>query len=373
VAERVRVREITNQEGNRLLRIVRRSSGSVVTWRRAQMVLLSAQGMDVAQIAQVTFTSTDRVRDVLHNFNLDGFDSLYPRYRGGRPPTFTLAQRRAIKRLALSRPQDHDLPFSTWSLAKLAEFLVAEGVVDDISHEGLRALLREQSVSFQRLKTWKQSTDPDFEAKKDRILHLYGLMDGTSDVGDGDPEVVICVDEFGPLNLQPHPGRQWTLTAGGGPRPRRRRRATYTRPHGVRHLLAAYDLSRDRLYGHVKPRKRRGEFLVFLCYLRTLYPPEVRLGLVLDNYSPHLSTSDDPRVGQWAQANNVELAYTPTNASWLNRIEAQFTALRYFALDGTDHSSHAEQASMIRRYVAWRNRNARDRRLGEIINRANVA
>ena len=132
---------------------LRRSTGSVVTWRRAQMVLLSAQGMDVAQIAQVTFSGPDRVRDVLHNFNLDGFDSLYPRYAGGRPPTFTLAQRRAIKQLALSRSQDHDLPFSTWSLAKLADFLVAEGVVDDISHEGLRALLREQGVSFQRLKT----------------------------------------------------------------------------------------------------------------------------------------------------------------------------------------------------------------------------
>jgi transposase len=373
VAERVRVREISSQEGNRLLRIVRRSSGSVVTWRRAQMVLLSAQGMDIAQIAQVSFTSPDRVRDVLHNCNLDGFDSLYPRYRGGRPPTFTLTQRRAIKQLALSRPQDHELPFSTWSLAKLAEFLVAEGVVDDISHEGLRVLLHQEGVSFQVIKTWKQSSDPNFEAKKNRILHLYGLMDGTVDVQPGDPDVVICVDEFGPLNLQPHPGRQWTSRAGGGPRPRRRRRATYTRPHGVRHLLAADDLSRDRLYGHIKPGKRRGEFLVFLRYVRSLYPPGVRLGLVLDNYSPHLSTSDDPRVGQWAAANNVELAYVPTNASWLNRIEAQFTALRYFALDGTDHPSHANQASMIRRYIAWRNRHARDRRLGEIVNRANVA
>ena len=67
MAERVRVRDITNEEGNRLLRIVRRSSGSVVTWRRAQMVLLSAQGMDVPAIAKVTFTSPDRVRDVLPN------------------------------------------------------------------------------------------------------------------------------------------------------------------------------------------------------------------------------------------------------------------------------------------------------------------
>jgi transposase len=171
VAERVRVREITNEEGNRLLGIVRRSSGSVVTWRRAQIVLLSAQGMDVLAIAKVTFTSQDRVRDVLHNFNLDGFDALYPCYRGGRPPTFSLAQRRAIKQLALSRPVDHDLPFSTWGLAKLAEFLVAEGLVD-ISHQGLRLLLREEGVSFQVIKTWKQSSDPDFELKKNRILHL---------------------------------------------------------------------------------------------------------------------------------------------------------------------------------------------------------
>ena len=55
MAERVKVREITNDEGNRLLGIVRRSSGSVVTWRRSQMVLLSAQGMDVAQIAKGGF------------------------------------------------------------------------------------------------------------------------------------------------------------------------------------------------------------------------------------------------------------------------------------------------------------------------------
>jgi len=29
------------------------------------------------------------------------------------------------------------------------------------------------------------------------------------------------------------------------------------------------------------------------------------------------------------------MAYVPFYGSWLNRIEAQFTALRYFALDGT--------------------------------------
>ena len=75
MAARVRLREISNQEGNRLLRIVRRSSGSVVTWRRAQIVLLAARGMTAPRISEVVFTDPDTVRDVIHNFNRDCFDA----------------------------------------------------------------------------------------------------------------------------------------------------------------------------------------------------------------------------------------------------------------------------------------------------------
>ena len=283
---------------------------------------------------------------MIHNFNDDGFDSLAPKYAGGRPPTFTFPQRREIKKIALSRPTDHDLPFSTWSLSKLAEFLVAEGVVDDISHEGLRVLLREEGVSFQVIKTFKASNDPDFEAKKNRVLELYDIADGKADTASGRSDggdlhgrvraaepAAASGQAVGAVSLRARVTRR-------SPR-RRRRRATYTRPHGVRHLLAGYDLSTDRLYGHVKTRKGRTEFLAFCRYLRSLHPPEVRIAIVFDNFSPHLSTKKDQRVGEWAAANNVEFAYVPFYASWLNRIEAQFTALRYFALDGTDHPSHA--------------------------------
>ncbi|GGU98958.1 transposase [Streptomyces litmocidini] len=148
---------------------------------------------------------------------------------------------------------------------------------------------------------------------------------------------------------------------------------TCTRPHGVRRLFAAYDLGKDKLYGHIKPKKNRTRFLEFCRYLRSLHPPKIRIAIVLDNFSPHLTTKKDSRGGDRAAANNVELAYTPTNSSWLNRIEAQFTALRYFALDGTDHASHKEQGGMIRRYIIGRNKHAADERLREVVNRANVA
>ena len=134
--------------------------------------------------------------------------------------------------------------------------------------------------------------------------------------------------------------------------------------------MAGYDLSRDKIYAHVTTGKGRTQFLAFGRYLRSLHPGGVRIAIVLDNFSPHLSTRADPRVGEWAAANNVELADTPFYGSWLNRIEPQFTALRYVALDGTDHDSHAEQASMIRRYIAWRNRHRTDPKLRKVNRRA---
>jgi hypothetical protein len=103
--------------------------------------------------------------------------------------------------------------------------------------------------------------------------------------------VIFCVDEFGPLNLQPRPGRQWAAVSGKGREPGReprpRMRAACTRTEGVRHLFAACELGEDKLFGHIKPRKTRGRFLEFCRYLRTLYPPQVRIAIICDNFSPH--------------------------------------------------------------------------------------
>jgi hypothetical protein len=86
-------------------------------------------------------------------------------------------------------------------------------------------------------------------------------------------------------------------------------------------------------------------------------------------------TTDDFRVATYCLVAGI----AAPSAGWLggnfglNRIEAQFTPLRYFALDGTDHASYQEQASTIRRYIIWRNSHAYDQRLRRIVNRANVA
>ncbi|WP_433299223.1 IS630 family transposase [Pseudonocardia sp. CA-142604] len=236
------------------------------------------------------------------------------------------------------------MPFTTWSLAKLAGYL-DEYYRLDISAETVRVILRDAGITWQATKTWKHSRDPDFAAKKARILELYDQAAGQVPAGGR----VICVDEFGPLNLQPRPGRGWFPR--GQPA---RRRATYTRTAGVRYMFAVLDLASGQLFYRFRDRKRWPEFLGFLRQLRTRFPTGP-LFVVCDNFSPHLKHE----VADWCARHQVELVFTPSNASWLNWIECEFTALRYFTLDGSDYPTHAAQEAAIAGYVRWSNKRAR--------------
>ncbi|MNI36787.1 Integrase core domain protein [compost metagenome] len=158
------------------------------------------------------------------------------------------------------------------------------------------------------------------------------------------------MDEFGPLSLQPYRGKGWFQQR----RPVRLR-ATYNRPHGVKHLLAALDLKTDQLYGHASKTKKHQDIIRFLHVLRRRFHRSERLYIILDNFSPH----SHHKVREWTAANNVELVYTPTYASWLNRIECHFGPLRKFVLEGSDFAKHQDLGLAIQAYLRWRNKNKR--------------
>jgi hypothetical protein len=92
-----------------------------------------------------------------------------------------------------------------------------------------------------------------------------------------------------------------------------------TRYHVIKHLLADYDLPKDKLFGIIRRRKRSKEFTSFLKIIRRRYPHERRLIVVLDNFSPHKKKE----VFKWCRINGVWLIFTATNALWMNRIKAQ--------------------------------------------------
>jgi transposase len=336
------VRPLDPAEAERLVKITRTTKDRV-RLRRAGIVLASVQGRSASEAAAMFAASPQYVREVIHAFNTQGFAALDPKWSGGRPPKFGPVVRELVCRVAKTPPARLGCPFTTWSLSKLAEYLATQHRVV-ISAESVRQILRAAGISWQATKTWKASRDPEFAAKMARILELYD-----NPPADGR---VICVDEFGPLNLQPRPGRGWFPVGRAG-----RLRATFNRTGGVRHMFAALDLASGQMFYRFRDRKRWQEFGAFLRQLRARFPAGT-LYVICDNFSPHKKT----QLAHWCDNNDVELVFTPTNASWLNWIESEFTALRYFTLDGSDYPSHTAQEHAIAGYVRWRNKHARPKR-----------
>ena len=337
----VRVRTVAPPERRKLHRLKRQATNQVNS-SHARIILLSSSGVGNREIAELVDRSPQWVREIIHRFNRGGIGAIewYPYWQvRGTPRKFFADLVEQIAEVALSSPKSL-IGMTQWSLSKLREYLVSQKIVAHISLDWLRTLLVRFEIRWRHTKTWKESNDPEFRPKYRRLRRLYRHRP------DGGRR--ICVDEFGPLNLQPRHGK---CLAKKGKKRVERLRATYNRKGGVRHFLAAYDLESGRMFGRFYANKAWKQWLDFLKWLRGRYHSRETLHVVLDNYGPHLKEE----VLRWVRTHNIKLYFTPTEASWLNRIESQFTALKKFALENSDYRGHEELQKSIESYLAWRN------------------
>jgi transposase len=339
----VKVRPLRPYEKVKLRRL-KRQRRNAVNSRNARIIMLSSGHLKNAAIAAMVDCTPTWVRQIIHRFNDDGIDgiSYFPWFQGRSARVFTSDICEEIAAVALSSPIAL-IGMTQWSLPKLRQYLIEQKVIAHISIRWLGVLLHRYHVRLRRTKTWKESTDPLFVQKFRAIRRLYRRRPANGRR--------LCIDEFGPLHLLPRHGH---CRKGPG-RHVQRIRANYDRSKDIRHFLAFYDLETDRLYGRFTKRKTAKVFLSFLKWVRSRYPKEQVLHMVMDNYGTHITA----KVLDWAKSHNVRVYLTPTNGSWLNRIECQFTALKTFAMKPSDYRDHEEQQAAIESYLTWRNR-ARD-------------
>jgi transposase len=217
MAEPVRARRLTDEEGRRLLQVTRRGKHKSIRVRRATIIMASASGTTVPAIARLVAADEDTVRDVIHAFNARGLAALDPRWAGGRPRRISRDDQDFIAAVATTRPKKLDRPFTGWSVRKLVEYLASNtDRVVTIGRERLRQLLHERAISFQRTRTWKESTDPDKDTKLDRIEHVTTRF----------PDRCFAFDQFGPASIRPTHGAGWARRARPDRLP-----ATYRRTH----------------------------------------------------------------------------------------------------------------------------------------------
>ena len=161
------VRRMRPTERRLLATKLRTSTLPVRLHQRYRIVGEATRGRTGAEIADRVGCNLKTVHRWLHRFNTSGFETFERATNPwGREPILLGPQVRELVKVALSRPADLGLPFTEWSTAKLTAYCKQRGLLPPITDEWVRRVLRREGVTPQRLKTWKASPDPAFEAKK---------------------------------------------------------------------------------------------------------------------------------------------------------------------------------------------------------------
>lgn len=136
---------------------------------RAQMVLLAAeQGLKASEITNIVGESPDTVLRWLKRYLAEGVEGLSDAPRPGREAKVTEVYRQELVRAVRRRPRSLELPFSLWTLQRLADYL-AEKAGIRVVIETVRQELKKEGIVLSRPQHKISSPDPDYEVKKRRL------------------------------------------------------------------------------------------------------------------------------------------------------------------------------------------------------------
>lgn len=136
---------------------------------RAQMVLLSAEkGLTVPEIAEIVRESQATILRWLKRYMAEGIAGLHDAPRSGAPARITDAYREQLVTAVRRRPRSLGLPYSLWTLQRLADYM-AEQTGIRVSYETVRRVLKSADIVLSRPQHTISSPDPEYQVKKRRL------------------------------------------------------------------------------------------------------------------------------------------------------------------------------------------------------------
>ncbi|MDH3683443.1 MAG: helix-turn-helix domain-containing protein, partial [Acidimicrobiia bacterium] len=128
----------------------------VRTVKRAQMVLLCADGVPLRQIAERVSISEHQVTMWRRRFLADGLDGLADRPRPGRPRRLGHDERMKMAAIATSAKEPND-PVATWTYFDVAAKLVADGIQVSVSQ--VWRILSSMDIDLTKVRGWLNRRD----------------------------------------------------------------------------------------------------------------------------------------------------------------------------------------------------------------------
>ena len=266
--------------------------------RRAQIILMSADGLTNTVIAQRVGLSIKMVGIWRQRFIDQGLMGLYDQAKPGAPRSISDEQVAQLVKKTLSKKPKGATHWTCRSIARQTK----------VSKSTVQRIWSAFNLQPHRQKHFTLSTDPYFVEKVRDIVGLY--------LNPPDKAMVLCVDEKS--QIQALDRTQPVLPMGLGYVEGITHQ--YVR-HGTLTLFAALDLTTGEVIAQCKKRHRHQEFLQFLKHIEANVPKKLDIHLVVDNYATHKHA----KIRNWLAARpRYHVHYTPTYASWLNQVETWF-------------------------------------------------
>ncbi len=312
-------------------RVARSQTAPYRQVQRARALLLAADGLPNSRIATQVGVTVVTVRAWRTQFAATGLhDWEQIRPGRGRKPSIPDATIQAIVDTTLHQtPPDGATQWSCRTLARVME----------VSPATVQRIWAARGLKPHRVKRFKLSRDPAFEAKLIDVVGLY--------LHPPDQAVVLCVDEKSQIQALDRTQLALPLTT--------KHPVTWTHDYkrnGTTTLFAALNVLTGEVLGTCQPRHRHQEYRRFLQQIDRAVPKGLHIHLIVDNYATH----KHPAVQQWLSTHRrFHCHFTPTSSSWLNLVERWFRDLTEKAIRRGAFPSVPALIATIERYLAAHN------------------
>jgi transposase len=149
-----------------LQRVLRSRTTPAGLRQRSALIWLLAGNASLAEASDWVGLHYTNAHIWTKRFLKSGLAGLTDRPRPGRPRVYGKAVDTEVIKAAAAQPKDLGLPFTTWSLPKLQEYLSQQSGLEQITRSTIRRRLHQEGFHFYEGQTWCESRDPDFESKK---------------------------------------------------------------------------------------------------------------------------------------------------------------------------------------------------------------
>ena len=359
MGRKAKVLQLSSEDRDYLEQQTRARTIQAQTVNRARILLLKADGLSVADIADKVGLNRKSVMLCIEKYVAGGVENaLYDAPGRGRNPEISDEEKAWIINIACQKPTAFGYSAETWTYARLTSHIntTAEAAgytrLSTIHKSTVHNILDDAEIKPYRIRYYCENRDPEFEAKMHNVLLVYKQLsfqfdeDGHFIPWEDDEEVVHV------LSYDEKPGIQAIATTAEDLLPDDSH-STISRDYeykrlGTLSLLAGIDLQTGEAIPLVSETHTSKDYIEFLKILDAKYPAGDKIRLVLDNLAVH--TSEETRKYLATVPGRFEFVFTPKHGSWLNMVEGFFSKMTKQMLRGIRVKSKLELANRIYRY-----------------------